>query len=343
MAYYPTEEVVLFTGRALNPGGTTIVAAPDLIPDGCGWERIRIHLSGVLAAVATPFADGLYRFLKGITLRTSRGDTIFDNVPGMAMYRINELFYHRPPHHDRMLAAGGTFTAILDLPLGMPFLSRPEDLFLDTSRYSNLELQLNTGGLAVFAPAAPATCPVTFGISIVRTLSAINPDNKGKPVNAPYIKVYNNIATGTALQWDLESSMDLGLFGFCLYNHDVLLVEGAVPWCAPAAGGVDHIATVTFRDSLRDYVRNLPLLAFQKKRHDLVPYDFYDGVAPAVVGTEIPTSMIGLYPHFFVTEGSVNEQFQTGRKSMIQCLFTLNAAAGTERADLMVWGQRGLR
>ena len=342
MAWFPTEEVVLFTGRTLPPSATTTINT-DFPIDGCGWERIRISLTGVLAAVATPFADGLYRFLKGITLKTSRGEYIYDNVPGMAVYRLNQMFYHADPDHDRMLAAGGTFTAVLDLPLGMPFLNRPEDTFLDTSRYSNVELQLQTGGLAVFAPAAPATCPVTFGLSIVRTLSALGKDGKSKPVNHPYFKAYQNIATATTLLWDLESSLDLGLFGFFLQNHDVLLIEGAVPFCHPAAGNVDHIQTITFRDSLRNYVDSVPLEVWRKKRRDLTPYQFYDGQAPAVVATEIATSSLGIYPHFFVKHGSVNEQFATGRKSLIQVRFTLNAAAGTERADLCVFGQRGLR
>lgn len=342
MAWYPTEEVVLFTGRVLPPGAITTIG-PEFPIDGTGYERIRICLTGVLAAVATPFADGLYRFIKGITLRTSRGEVIYDNVPGMALYRLNQMFYHTDPEHGRMLAAGGTFTATIDLPLGMPFLNRPEDTFLDTSRYSNIELQIATGGLAVFAPAAPATCPVTYGISLVRTLAAIRADGKSKPVNHPYFKAYQNLATAAALQWDLESSLDLGLFGFFIQNHDVLLVEGAVPFCHPAAGNVDNIQAVTFRDSLRPYVNAVQLEFFMKKRRDLTPYQFYDGQAPAVVATEIATSRLGIYPHFFVTNGSVNEQFATGRKSLIQVAFTLVGAAGTQRASLCVWGQRALR
>jgi hypothetical protein len=342
MAFFPTEEVALFGGRVLPPAAQTVVG-PEFPMDGCGWERIRIHLQATVAAVATPFADGLFRFLKGITLRTNRGDVIFDGVPGMAMYRINQLFYRTDPFHDPVIAAGAVVNAILDLPLGMPFLNRPEDLFLDTSRYSSIELQLNTGGLAVFAPAAPATAPVTFGISVVRTLAALASDGKSKPVNCPYFKAYQNIATGAALQWDLESSMDLGLFGFFVHNHDILLVEGAVPFCSPAAGGVDHIATLTFRDSLRPYINALPLLAFQKKRRDMNPNSWYDGGALPVVATEIPTTPIGIYPHTFITQGSINEMFSTGRKSLLQIQFTLNAAAGTERADLCTWGQRALR
>jgi len=348
MAYFPTEEVVLFGGRTLPPGAVTTIG-PEFPIDGCGWERIRIYMSGVLAAVATPFGDGLFRFIKGLNLRTNRGDVIYDNVPGMAAYRLNQMFYHTDPFHDPMLAAGGTFTAVLDLPLGMPFLNRPEDLFLDTGRYSYIELQIATGALAVFAPAAPATCPVTFGMSLVKTLAPLgkradgSDDPKSKPVNAPYYKSYQNIATGTALQWDLESSMDLGLFGFLVHNHDILLVEGAVPFCHPAAGGVDHIAQITFRDSLRPYINQLPLGAFQKKRRELCPVPWYDQIAVPVVATELPTSNIGIYPHSFVTQGSINEMFATGRKSLLQLSFTLNAGAGTERADLLVWGQRGLR
>jgi len=268
---------------------------------------------------------------------------MYNNVSGMALYRLNQLLYHKAPYHQEHLAAGGTFTSVIDIPLVYPFLNRPEDTIFASGRYGSVELQITTGALAVFAPAAPATCPVTYGIEIERTLAALSGDGKSDPYNGIYVSQYPNIATATQLFWNLESAMDLSLFGFCLYNHDILLVEGAVPWCSPAAGGVDNIATVTFQDPVRFYLNAAQLEFFQKERDDLIYYDEYDGTALPVAATEIPTNHIGLYPHFFVKNGSVNEQFMTGRKSFITCSFTLVGAAGTQRADLLTFGQRALR
>jgi len=340
--FYPKERVTVIQAQVLPPAATTTISS--VLPlDRCGWYSLRLCFTAVLAAVLTPFADGIYRFIKGITIRTSRGEVLLNNVPGMALYRMNQILYGKSPYHQEHLAAGGTFTGVLDIPFTFPFLKRKEDTIVDTGRYSNIEIQITTGALAVFAPAAPATCPVTMGLEIERTLSPFAKDGKSKPLALPYITTYPCIATAVTLQYDLESALDLGLFGFFLYNHDVLLIEGAVPFCSPAAGGVDHLAQVTLRDSVRTWIDRVQMESFQKEREDLLSYDQYDGTALPVAATEIPTNMIGLYPYLFVKNGSINEVYATGKKSLIQLSFTLNAAAGTERASLCAFGMRALR
>jgi len=102
--------------------------------------------------VATPFADGAYRFIKGITLRTNRGEVMYNNVSGMALYRLNQLLYHKAPYHQEHLAAGGTFTSVIDIPLVYPFLNRPEDTIFASGRYGSVELQITTGRLPFSLP-----------------------------------------------------------------------------------------------------------------------------------------------------------------------------------------------
>lgn len=340
--WYPKERITLLQGYVLPPSSVTTFT--NIFPlTGEGWYRIRLHLQCTLAAVATPFADGAYRFIKGITLRTSRGEVLVNNVPGMALFRFNAMLNHSQPFHDPHLAAGGAFYAVLDIPFCFSFLNRLEDTIFDSGRYSNLELQISTGGLAVFAPAAPATCPVVLGIEIERTLSALSEDGTSKPVALPYIATYPNQATATNLFYDLESSLDLGFFGFFLSNQDVLLVEGPVPFCHPAAGGVDHLTNIALQDTVRTWLNFLPFETFREDRRVLVPYAWYDGGALPVAATEIATSNLGHYPYVFIKNGSVNEIYPTGKKARIRLSFTLTAAAGTERTDLCVFGMRTLR
>lgn len=343
--WQPKERITLLSGFVLPPSAVTTFT--NIWPlDRTGWYKIRLHLHCTLAAVATPFADGAYRFIKGITLRTSRGEVLLNNVPGMALFRLNSILNHSQPFHDPHLAAGGPFCAVLDLPLTFSFLNRLEDTILDTGRYGNLELQISTGSLAVFAPAAPATCPVLLGIEIERTMSAMEErqgDVSGKPAVLPYIGTYPNQPQSVNLFWDLESSLDLGIFGFFISSQDVLLVEGAVPFCHPAAGGSDNLTNVSLEDTARRWINFLPFETFREDRRALLPYSWYDGGALPVAATEIATSNLGIYPYIFVKNGSLNEVYVTGGKARIRLSYTLVGAAGTLRTDLCVFGMRTLR
>ena len=346
--YYPKERRTILQAFPLPPAAVTTFT--NIFPlDGCGWSKIRLIFSTTTSAMVTTFADGIYRWIKGITLRTSRGEVLYNNVPGMAMYRFNSLINHSHPWHDPHPAAGGVACAVLDIPFCMPFLNRPEDTILDTGRYSNLELQITTGIVQDFLAAASVaqTAVVTMGIEIESTLAALVEDGTSKPFALPYVSTYPNIATATRLNWDLESSLDLGLFGFFLHFSDVLAnAMGAVPFCSPAAGGVDNYTNVTLRDSVRTWINLLPHETFENDREILCPpkkYYFPDVTHIPGWTDQIPTTAVGLYPYFFIQNGSINEVYPTAKKSLINLSFTAIGAVGTQRADLCVFGMRALR
>lgn len=330
--YYPAEKRTILTAEPLAIGVVRVFT--NIFPlDGCGWTKIRLILHGIIGAGVTPWADGLYRWIRGITLRTSRGEVLYNQVPGMAFYWLNSLFKHKYPVHGILPAAGATIDAIIDIPLAFPFLNRPEDTLLDSGRYSNLELQITTGALTDFAPAGAATAVVTLGIEIHSTLSALIEDGTGKPFALPYVATYPLIHADVQRFWDIESSLDLGLFGFFLLNHDA----SGCPF-APAVAGNDHLTSLSFRDTVRTWINLVDFRSFQQHRGDLLPsFNAYQ----AVLGTEIPTLPLGLYPYFFVQHGSINEVYPTGKKSFIRLEF-VNATA-TDEADLCVFGMRALR
>jgi hypothetical protein len=329
--YYPYEKRTILTAEPLANGIVRVFT--NIFPlDRTGWYRLRLILSGVIGAGVTPYADGLYRWVKGITIRTSRGEVLINQVPGMALYWKNALLNHSAPVHDILLAAGGTVQAILDIDFTFPFLNRAEDTIFDSGRYSNIELQIATGTVADFAPAGAATAAVTMGIEIHSTLSAMIQDGTGKPFALPYVATYPLIHADIQRFWDLESSLDLGLFGFFIYNHDA----SARPFCGAAVGN-DHLTDVSFKDTVRIWMNNVDYRSFQEERRKLLPYNFYT----AIIGTELPTLTAGLYPHLFVRSGSINEVYATGKKSFIRLEFA--NATGTDEADLCVFGMRALR
>jgi hypothetical protein len=331
--WYPLEKRTILTGEPLAPGIVRVFT--NIFPlDGTGWFKIRLTLSSALAAIVAPYADGFYRWIKGITVRTSRGEVLVNNVSGMALYRLNSYLNHSAPFHTPLLAAGNAqANAVLDIPFCFPFLNRPEDTIFYSGRYSNLELQIATGTLADLSVAgAVGFTAVTLNIEIISTLSALVDDGTGRPFALPYISTYPLIHADIQRFWDLESSMDLGLFGFFIYNHDAI----AQPFCCLAAGN-DHLTGVTFRDTVRTWLNNIDFRSFQEERQKLLPFNLY----AAITATEIPTLELGMYPHLFVKSGSINEVYPSGKKSLIRLEFT--NATGTDEADLCVFGMRTLR
>lgn len=334
MAWFPTEKVTIAQGLPVTGGAVNTYQ--NVFPlDGTGYTHIRLIFHGAIAAVVTPYAEAIYRWIKGVTLTTSRGEVLFRNVPGMALYKMNALLDGSSPQHDQILAAGNTWDAVLDLKFCLPFLARPEDLIFDSGRYSNLTLEIATGTLADLSPAGAVdwTAPgVTMDIEVERTLSALINDGKSKPYAHVAYQTYPLIHANVQTFWDLESSVDLALFAFMIANHDAT----GVPFCEAAAGS-DTLTNVTFEDTVRRWVLNQRQPSFRNDRHKMWEYDWYQ----FVVGTSIPTGKIGLYPYWFVRNGSFKEVYPTGKKSMIRLSFTNPTA--TDEADLLTLGMRALR
>jgi len=333
--YYPVERVRILAGELMAPA--TIRTFTNILPlDGCGWYKIRLHFHAALAAIVAPYTDAMYRWIKAVTVRTSRGETLVNAVPGMALYRLNCYLNHSTPAHTHLLAAGNAAVeAQLEIPFTFNFLSRKEDTILDTGRYSNVELQITTGTIADLSAAGAVdwTAPgVTMCIELVRTMAAIK-GLDGKPMALPYISTYPLVHVDVTPYWDLESSLDLGLFGFFIYNRGAM----PIPFCCLTGGGSDVLTDVTLRDSARTWLSLVNFSTFQQERKELLPYND----AGILVATEIPTSEVGMYPHWFVRNGSVNEAYPTGGKAVSRLEF-VNATA-TQEADLCVFGMRAPR
>lgn len=331
--WYPTEKKKVLSAVPLN--NSAVNTFQNIFPlDGSGFTKMRLIFSATTSAgAADPFTDGLYKYVKGVTLRTSRGEVIYNNVPGKALYQFNKILNHCHPFHEPILAAAGTFRAVIDLPFIYPFLSRPEDTIFDSGRYGNLELQIVTGAPAdFFTTPAANTVAVTLTLEIHSTLSALAADGKSKPNAHLYVSTYEQIHADVRRFWDLESSLDLALFGFLVFNHGV----SGIPFVTPAATpGNDHLTDLIFRDSVRTWIDRQDVYSFKETRNKLVPYNDY---AAALV---TPETELGLYPYLFIQNGSYNECMPTGKKSLIRIEFTNGTA--TDEADLLVFGMRALR
>ena len=340
--FYPTERRTVAQALALTNGA--INRFSNIFPlDGTGWTLMRLIFHSIhTTAITTPaIVNGGYRWIKGIKLTTSRGETIVDNVPGEAFRIYQGLHRGHLPFQDRLLIANGAVTDwIVEIPFCQDYLNRPEDTIFDSGRYSNLQLDITGGTFLDFGAAGVTAVAVTMDIEIENTLSALSPDGKSKPYAHAYFRNYGPLVqTAVTGLYDLESSLDLGLFGFLIKT----CTTGLMP-CAFDGISTDILANLTFRDSVRRWVDNS--LGFSLRQNVLKLCDYDNNLLHYSVGDNIDTmdpvkTLQGIYCHFFVENGSINEHYATGKKSLIRIDF--QTANANDVSSVLVWGMRALR
>lgn len=337
--YYPTERRMV--AQALPLANASLNRFSNIFPlDGTGWTRMILTFHAVVDWTNAVVVDrlGVYRWIKGILLRTSRGETIVDNVCGSAFHYQNARDHGIPPTHDLVIGADGTYEAVIVIDFARQELNRPEDLIFASGRYSNLQLDIMTGTvLDILNDAVGETIAVTMDIEIESTFSALAPDGKGLPFAHAYYKTYGPHIYSAQNFFDLESSLDLGLFGFAIK------VGATTTMTCPFDGpGIDRLTQLTFRDSVRRWVDNALPRGLKQELIERVAFDPHNiYIATPAAAEQIIYPFIGWYEHSFITYGSINEHYATGKKALIRVEYTDGTT--TDVASLLCWGFRTLR
>lgn len=343
MAYYPTERITI--AQAVPLTNSAVNRFSNIFPlDGTGWTKLLLTFHAAVDWTNATLIDdhAVMRWIKGINLRTSRGEVIVDNVPGKAMWFFDSYHAGTTPSQERVLGADGTYEATLEIPFCFDFLNRPEDTIFNSGRYSNLQLDITTGDVLDFLnDNVGETLAVTMDIEVERTLSALSPDGKSQPYALPYFKTYGPFVNSAQNFFDLESSLDLGLFGFALF----IAATGATnPFdgAATQGAGVDRLTSLTMRDSVRTWVDNALPWALKHELNAKIPFDATNiYIATPAITEQITYPFLGWYAHSFVQFGSINEHYPTGKKSLIRVTWT--DGTNTDIGNLLVWGMRALR
>jgi len=335
--FYPTEKTNV--AQALPLTLSAINRFSNIFPlDGTGWTKMTLtfHCTWT-TAMTTPTLGGIYQFIKGIKLTTSRGEVIVDNVPGQGMQIFQAIHRHVPPYYNSgLLTSAVAADCILEIPFCFQFLNRPEDTIFDSGRYSNLQLDITTGAIADIGATSTALV-ATMDIDIERTLSALSPDGKSKPYAYAYYRSYGPQLNSTQNYYDLESSLDLGLFGFFVKVGATGTMVGQFE-----GPGLEDLTSLTFRDSVRRWVDLALDFSVRGNRNSEIHFDpnnVYKVTPATPTATLYP--FLGVYPHRFVQFGSINEHYATGKKSLIrvECPTTTS----TSRTSLLAYGMRALR
>lgn len=322
----PDEVLTLVSADVLQP--SSIKTYRDIFPlSGEGWRKIRLTFHNTLAGAGSSVPNdlGSFLFIKNISLKTSRNENPI-SISGSGMYHLNWLLDGVQPLYTPGNQAAGTYHATIDIPFIFPFLSRKEDLALDSGRYTSIELSIQTGSISdlVRTPSTD-TLATTLDISLIRNKSAY--EESGKPIASVYIKELAPFQAVTKGYADIESAEDLILFGFMAVAHD-LVTWGAVG-NAFEGDEVDCLDNISFYDNLVDWIKDAKIGHFQTER--------------ALYSNN--RAFTGVYPHVFTKEGSYKGGLPTGNRSEIKFKIG-NGNVGTPttpQVDLILFGTRELR
>lgn len=304
----------------------------DIFPlSGEGWRKLRLTYNLTVTEAGTFYVPP-YHFIRNITLRTSKGETICQ-TPAMGLYYLNYLMNGVEPHWVLPVTTAA-FQFVIDIPFVFPFLSRKDDLAIDSGRYTMIELEIQYGALTDFGATASALTAAALDITLFRNKSCFKPD--GKPVSTPWIKHVPAWDVDTRQYADIESARDLQLFGFIAVNNDGWTESCGVPYsplCTPA----DNLDLISFKDNLNNWLSNVPTEVFAEERAN---YAGQASVIETAAGTAT-TKLTGVYPWLFAREGTYKQALPTGNRTMIR--FEAGTVTADDMVDLLLIGHRELR
>lgn len=288
---------------------------------GEGWYRMMLRFNHtIVTGTATgPLSQGTLRIIRGITLRSDRGELFLNNVPGRMLYQVDQAKAGTAARADAV--ANGLQQSIINIWFFDPLSQMPEDYLIDTSRYSALTLEINYGTVAdLYGTVGTATVATTVDCMIERHRGRL-PD-KIRPVMQVEYGVRVPVSPAVLTEILLERAANLTYKRLWLFASSVNAVSG-VPW----SGDADDLIILDFtvdHDQGRPFetLLHVPFNAFNKQEYSL------EAVIP------------GLDIIDFVRDGSFQSALFSGNKSRLSVKWT-NGTVGA--SPLVSLGYEGFR
>jgi hypothetical protein len=319
MARGNTEIKELFRGRALTNGGTTRFSQE--LPMGEGWYKMTLRFNHTITTgTATgPLTQGLLRIIRGITLRSDRGELFVNNTPGRLLYQIDSI---KAGSAAALAAvANGLQSNILNIWFFDPLSQMPEDYLIDTSRYSALTLEVNYGTVAdLYGTVGTATVATTLDCIIERHRGRL-PD-KIRPVFQLEYGVRVPVNPSSFTEIALERAANLVYKRLYLFASSANAVAG-VPWSGDADDALISEFTLD-HDQGRPFETILHVIenALNKQEYSL------------------ETAIAGLDIIDFTRDGSFQSSLFSGNKSRLSARW-VNGSVGS--SPLVSLGYEGFR
>lgn len=310
------------TGKTITLNGTTILR--DEFPLGQGWYTLDLVFNMLLDINSSTGAitEGELNIIKNIQLKTDI-DGLCYNLPGRAIYRINQILNGTAPAKNSIAAADGTYRVHLPLYFALPNLVRPEDTILDTARYRNIELYITYGGVAdLFTSVnADTVLTVTLDVNIKHTEGIIL--DGGGPIVYPYFGYNPPINPSSQTYIDLEKNPELALAMAFLFSGNS--VTAGVPFHGTANDSVlSALSMETESEFLFRSVKAYHLQFENKGKYQAESW---------------PT---GWYVIDFVKDGSIFSAISTGDKAKLQINW-VNDTLSTSGVNAAILGLKQLK
>ena len=317
------ERANVVSGQALNVNGRTVISKE--LPMGEGWYAMRLRINQVLT-VGTgsgAVAEGELRFIRGILLRTDRGELLC-NLPARALYKIGAYKAGSPPRKDAIAAADGTYRVNVPIFFADFKMDRPEDTILDTKRYNSVTLEIQLGTVAdLLTTVGTSAVTATVDVEIERSLGRL--PKEAEPFYHVYYDFRPPVDASVNTIIDFERSADMGLKR--VYTHASLSGTAGLPFSGANADDVQNV--VTIKDQNR---------FIEKDRvHEMIQEQNKDDAG-------LETALAGIEVFDFVRDGSIQSMLATGDKSVLQYSWTNKAGvAANDIVTLAVEAARTLK
>lgn len=314
------ERANLITGAALNVNGNTVFSRE--LPVGEGWykTKVRVNIAIVIGTGAGPISEGELRFVRGIYLRTDRGEIIC-NMPARGLYKYGAYIQGTPPRKDAIAAATATYRVNIPIIHADPRLLRPEDTILDTSRYNSVSLQISLGSLSdLFTAPGTATVTATCDVEVERSFGRL-PD-QAKPIGFCSYDYRQPVDANTTTSIDMERSADMSVMRALI--HSSASGTAGLPFSGDNADDVQDVVTI------KDETRFIE----KERKHEMI-----QDINKEDASLE---SVLAGYEIFdFVRDGSLGSAMATGNKSVLQYSWTNKA--GVAANDIVTLSTQSVR
>lgn len=140
------------------------------------WLRLVLELT--VGTASGPITDGILNYIKQLHMKGDNGEVFVDNISARALIMGPAIVKGGAvPAFDQIAASSATYRVDIPIYHWDPLMKRPEDLFLDSRRYSEIKLAVTLGSMSdLFTAPGTASVVVTGDVDVVRSQEDL-PDN----------------------------------------------------------------------------------------------------------------------------------------------------------------------
>jgi hypothetical protein len=132
---------------------------------------LRLVIALTVGTASGPVTDGILNYIKQIYMKGDNNEVFVDNISARALVMGPAIIKAGTvPAFDQIAAASATYRVDIPIKHWDELTKRPEDLFVDSRRYHQMELAVTVGQMSdLFTTPGTASVVITADVDIVRS------------------------------------------------------------------------------------------------------------------------------------------------------------------------------